>query len=235
MKDKIFLFIKELWQNLKPLLFLFLDWVFKNKFVLITTFLAIFITYTIGTIFATINIPDNAIEGNFVDHIRIVLSSALIESTFSWQFIFFLFTILLSIYFFRKHVQRVIAIILTIFLIKCYFFIHNFSNTDLAKLAYIEMTGYPKVVKKGNNYYTLLGTNKEVYDLNKSLTAERCAIFNEANQLSPSEVYYTLIQRIDLNTRPNSAQPLDGNITYLNYDDSLHAIRQICMKYTKKI
>lgn len=222
--------MKDLWLNLRPLLLLFLDWAFKNKFFLITTFLAIFITFTIGTIFSTINIPDNAIKGNFVDHARIALSSVLIESTFSWQFIIILFAVLFSIYFCREHVQRVIAAILIAIMIKFYFFIYDFSNTDLPKLVYIEMTGYPKVIQNNEHYYTLLGSNKEAYDLNKSLTAERCVMFNKADQSSPPDVYYTLIQRInnDFNTRPSSARTLEGNIIYLDYNESLNLIETLC-------
>ena len=216
----------NIWNELS----LFLDWVFKKKLLLISGSISAFILYILGDIYIKINIPYNSIVNNFSSYLPILLDYVLIESLFSWQFIVSLFAILLSIYYFREHVQKIIAIIVLLHIGVFAWTTKSLSNTTLPEKIYIETTGYPKVIQNNDHYYTLLGPNKEAYDLNKSLTAERCTNFNDANQSSAPEVYYSLIRRIgnDFDTYPSSAQTLEGNITYLNYNKSLNVIETLC-------
>jgi hypothetical protein len=229
--------MKDLWENLKLLLFLFLDWGFKKKLLLISGSIAFFPLYILGEIYLNINIPSGSIENSFSSYLPIMTNKILIDSIFSWIFLIkVIFPFIIGILiqrnwsFIHLYREKIIAGIFILFIGMLFITIRTIPDKDWALKAYIEISGYPKVIQNNGHYYTLLGPNKEAYDLNKSLTAERCTYFDDANKSSPPEVYYSLIRKMgnDFDTYPSSAKTLEGYITFFDYNESLNLIKTLC-------
>lgn len=228
-------------QYVFQLLCLFLDWVFKKKLFLSTTSISIFSLYTLGEILNVINIPLNSMDSNFLLYLPVMLNSMLIKTLFSWQFVVTLFaSIFVIICFIKKedwtviHIHRLIAFILIIYIGAFFWMMKNLSNTDLPKELYTEMTGYPKIIQSHDKYYTLLGDNNMAYNLNKSLTIERCSQLNKIVENNTSGFYYMLIKKIDNNTFPNNAVSIkDDNFAFFDYKQSRRWVHNQCQEVLK--
>lgn len=227
---------KEHFSNITQELILFLEWIFKNKLLFFSSLVAIFSMFILGNILVIINIPSNSIDTNFFTNIPIILNYAFIKSFFTTQFFFTIasilifFIMLITVYwkFYSTHKKSIItAISIAIALLSLSTF-NRLSDTELPIQAYIETTGYPKIVQSENRYYALLGNDNMAYDLNKGLTAERCTTLKSINYNEISMFYYMLIKKIDYITFPSTAIHLDGNITYLDYNESREWVNKQC-------
>lgn len=229
-------FINHLCPLLKRESILFFNWIFKNKFIFFTGILALSYLLIIGRLLITINIPSSSMDTSFFTNIPILLNYTYVKSLFTLQFTLngIAFFIAYIIIFPKKYRNSILGFFLMIVGGFFLYQLNKLSNTDLPVEAYIEITGYPKVVQSGDRNYTLLGSNNMVYDLSKGLTENRCNEILKLNEKSaPYNFYFLLIKGLndDSFTFPNNAIHLkEDNMTFIDYNQSRQWINKQCEK-----
>lgn len=225
--------------NIFQELLIILTLVTEHKLFFFSALIASLSLLILGKILVSINIPSASIDTSFFTNVPIILNYSFLQSIFNIQFLLDLisisFALIITIIFYnpfyQKYKKHLLAI--AILFVTCYLFyrFHTLSNSEAPIEAYIEMTGYPKVVQSHDHNYTLLGSNNMAYDLEKSLTRKRCKKIINSNDSSPYPFYFTLIQASndDSMTFPNNAFTIkDDNLTYFNYDDSRKWVKEQC-------
>lgn len=217
-----------------------LNWISKHASgILSLIILIIFPLFLLGKIIISINIPFDSLSSNFFSLFPVALNFSIAQFfTSPLKFIPFLLAIILYgtylIQTYRKihieHITNTISIfalaVATSFLISSF----QISATNLPIHAYIGATGYPKIVQSNEKNYTLLGSDNMVYDLNKSLTLDRCTQLIELDQnQSINEFYFRLIKQVDNITIPRTSIKIkDDNMTYFDYNQSRIWVESQC-------
>jgi len=246
--DNNFLPTHHIFQTAKKELGFFgtaMEWI-ASHFKAIGVF-SIFLFYTIffGTIIAKSNIPFPAIESNFLTFLPTVLNYVIFDVIFSLEFLILLgisyvalFLYLGKVYkkIYLHHIINGSALLFITSSIAFIWTIDKFSQPEIPVETYIGATGYPKVVQSNDHNYTLLGSNNMAYDLNKSLTIDRCTQLAKLDQDEPiNDFYFKLIQRVDNMTIPQAFIKIkDDNITYFDYNQSRQWVESQCKNILSK-
>jgi hypothetical protein len=201
--------------------------------------LIIFPLFLLGKIIISMNIPFDSLSSNFFSLFPVALNFSIANSFPSpLKLILLSFPVILYfVYLFQtyrkihiEHITNTISIfalaVATSLLISSF----QISTTNLPIHAYIEATGYPKIIQSNEKNYTLLGSDNMVYDLNKSLTLDRCTQLIELDQnQSINEFYFRLIKQVDNITIPRTSIKIkDDNMTYFDYNQSRIWVESQC-------
>lgn len=220
-------------------LLLILMLIIEHKLLYISALIASFSLLILGKILISINIPSSAIDTSFFTNVPIILNYSFIQSIFNTQFLLnlisvsltFIITMIFFNPFYQKYKKPLLAITILFITSLLFYKFHTLSNSEAPIEAYIEMTGYPKIIQSRDHNYTLLGSNNMVYDLQKSLTPKRCQKIIDSNNSTPYPFYFALIQATndDYSTFPNNSFTLkDDNMTYFDYNQSRRWVEDQC-------
>lgn len=215
---------------------LFFSLVFKNKLIFFTGILALTYLLINGKILISINIPSSSMDTNFFTYIPIILNYSYVKSLFTVNFALNIIAFLIAYIIIdpKKYRNSVFGFFFIAVGVAFLFELNKLSDTDLPIEAYIETTGYPKVIQSGDRNYTLLGSNNMAYDLSNGLSKNRCnEILKLDEKSAPYNFYFLLIKGLndDSFTFSNNAIHLkDENMTFFDYNESRTWVNEQCKK-----
>ncbi|WP_295053445.1 hypothetical protein [Sulfuricurvum sp.] len=219
----------------------------KNHYVKLISASSTLVFTFLLTILYFNSIPANMI---FVNTNNFLLFTALFLILIAFLFFIILSLFLLQILyaliqFYRQKItiknlsDRLIGILFTVFLVAI-IYVAWLSPTFVPKL-YLEVLNYPKVFQNSNgHYYTIFSHTDNVYegyDLNKSLiSSNRCQEIEDTNITLPVDLMFLLIKKQpdDSYTIPYNITRIDDNLTLVEFNQALSAIKILCISQKKK-